>query len=453
MTSAPEYPAGIRDHTGIDPGRQILRKARNRRRQLFNVLANPERLWYGVFLESERETLFSEDGMGLLKLFAGKTPKDLENRGDGLFKAGEYGLAKMEYDKGLDKCRKKSPRDTEQEKRLADKVRKTREALALHHKQEGLEILESDYDEAAEECFRLALALTEDPDLVRELKALVERTRQRRKLEVVPPDPDADLFENDGGEPEMPPDIDEVFTALLSSLPVQTRKVFLSYGEAFKQGYVALNEGMFDKAVDRLQEALEENPDGGRILPELATAYLNLEMHTEAWDLAETFLEAHPDELQGYLVLSEVLWALGEYDTAIERLDSAPASLAGTLPFLLLRGETLLKAGQPDEAERLYKAFHDTEGFNPETARALAGVYEAMDRKEEARDMYGRLLNECSTCAGPSDPFAKSRFALLSFELGERTPALLKIFLSLLREDPDNRADYHDRINSIQSAL
>lgn len=67
--------------------------------------------------------------------------------------------------------------------------------------------------------------------------------------------------------------------------------------------------------------------------------------------------------------------------------------------------------------------------------------------------MYGRLLNECSTCAGPSDPFAKSRFALLSFDLGERTPALLKIFLSLIREDPDKQADYYDRINRIQTAL
>ncbi|MFO7784653.1 MAG: hypothetical protein R6V25_08475 [Desulfatiglandales bacterium] len=391
--------------------------------------------------------------MGLLKLFAGKTPKDLETRGDDLFEAGEYGLAKMEYDKGLDKCRKKSPRDMEQERRLADKARRSREALALQHKQEGLEILESDYDEAAEECFLLALALTEEPELVRELEALLDRTRQRRKLEVVPPDPDADLFEEEGGETDISPDIDEIFTALLSPLPVQIRKAFLSYGEAFKEGYVALNEGRFERSAERLQEALEENPGGDRILPELATAYLNLEMHTEAWDLAESFLKAHPDELQGYHVLSEVLWALGRYDTAIKRLDAAPASLEGSLPLLLLRGETLLKAGHPDEAELLYKEFLDTEGFNPETARALAGVYEAMGRKEEARDMYGRLLNECSTCAGPSDPFPKSRFALLSFELGERTPALLKIFMSLVREDPEKQADYYDKINSIQSAI
>lgn len=391
--------------------------------------------------------------MGFLTLFTGKSPKDFENRGDALFEAGEFGPAKMEFEKGLEKCRKKPPQDKALEGRLLEKAGRAREALALKHKEEGLEILESDYDEAAEECFRLALGLTEDPELVRELKGLVDLTRQRREQEVRPPQVDDDLFREDRSEPGMTANIDETFSALVGSLPVETRKAFLSYGDAFKEGYVALNEGNFAISVERFQQALEENPDETRILPELATAYLNLDMHAEARDLAETFLEAQPEEMHGYLILSEALWALGEHDAALARLDAAPANPAKTTPFLLLRGETLLKAGHPDKAEGIYKEALDARGFDPETGRALAGVYEAMGRKEEARDMYGKLLNECRTCAGPSDPFVKSRFALLSFELGERTPALLKIFLSLVRENPEEEVDYQDKIDRIHSVL
>lgn len=391
--------------------------------------------------------------MAFFKLFSGKTPHDLETRGDALYGAGEFGLARIEYDKGLDKCRRKSPDDRELENRLIQKVRWSCEALALSHKQEGLEILESDYHEAAEESFRLALALTEDPELAGELKALLEKTRQRRREKEAFPDPDADLYEEEAGETERASDIDETFTALVSSLSAQARKSFLSYGDAFKEGYVALNEGRFELSARRLQEALDEHPEGDRILPELATAYLNLEMHTEAWDLAETFLESHPDEMQGWVVLSEVLWALGEYDAALERLGAAPASLAGTSPFLILRGETLLKSGRPGDAERLYKEAIDIRGADPEMTRALAGVYEVMGRKKEARDLYGKMLNESGTIGGPGNTWAKHRFAVLSFELGERTPALLKVFLSLVGENPAEQDDYYEKINSIRAAL
>jgi tetratricopeptide (TPR) repeat protein len=390
-----------------------------------------------------------EEAMGLFKIFGGKSPEDLEARGDALFEAGECGRAKIEYESGLEKCRRKSPRDKALEGRLVEKSSRAREALAVQHKEEGIEILESEYDEAAEECFRLALSLTEDPELVRELEGLLDGIRSRRRRASPLPDPDEDLYEGSGDAGADAPGRGETFGALVSALPGPVRKAFSSYGEAFRDGYVALNEGDFRRAADRLSEALEENPEGDRILPELATAYLNLEMQTEAWDLAEAFLQAHPDDLQGYPVLCEVLWSLGEHDTALQRLDACPSPLDEALPILHLRGETLLRAGRTAEAEGLYEEALETRGFDPDVARALAGVYEMRGRKEEARDLYGRLLNECRTCAGPSDPAARQRYAELSFELGDRSPGVLQLFLSLAREHPEGRAGYYDRISRI----
>ncbi len=389
--------------------------------------------------------------MGLFNLFAGKTPEDLEARGDDLMAAGEYGRAKIEYENGLEKVRRKGPRDKALEGRLVEKSSRAREALAVRHKEEGLEILESEYDEAAEECFRLALTLTEDPELVRELEGLLDGIRTRRRETAPPAETDADLF-TETGHGRTSTDTEETFNALLSPLPQAVRRAFRRYGPTFREGYVALHQGAFRRAADLLSEALEENPDGERILPELATAYLNLDRPTEAWDLADAFVQSHPDDLHGWPVLCEVLWSLGEYDTALRRLGTCPSPLAESESLLHLRGETLLKAGRPGEAEQVYEDALESRGFTPEIARALAGVYEEQGKKEEARDLYGRLLEGCRTCAGPNDPAAKQRYAHLSFELGDASPGVLQLFLQLVQEHPEGRADYYDKISRIYAA-
>ena len=117
--------------------------------------------------------------MGLLKLFGKRSPEDVEKKGDDLFESGEYGLAKMQYEDALDRNRKAAQGKAALEKRLQEKLLNTREALALKHKEEGLEIMDSEYYEAAEDCFRLALELTENPELIEELHRLVNEIGDR----------------------------------------------------------------------------------------------------------------------------------------------------------------------------------------------------------------------------------------------------------------------------------
>jgi tetratricopeptide (TPR) repeat protein len=388
--------------------------------------------------------------MGFLKLFRGKTPEDLETKGDALAEAGEFGRARMAYENALDVCLKKPPADPGLKTRLEKKVLEAQEDLAQQHKEEGLEILESDYGEAARESFRLALSLTRDPDLKRELEGLLQKATETAGAGEPHPDLDADLFTEDAGRTaETPVNRMETFAALIGSLPEDVRKVFRGYGEAFEEGYVALNAGEFELAAERFSEALEEHPDGDYILPELATAYLNLDMRSDAWDLAERFQEAHPEALHAYPVLCEILWTVGEFDRALARLDACPPPMNESVPMLLLRGETLQRAGRPEEAEDLLEVALDSRGFDPEIARALAYTYESQGNKQEARDLYGKLLNECRTCTGPSDPVAKQRYALLSFELGDRSSGVLELLLSLAQEHPDHRAEYLDKVRQI----
>ena len=99
--------------------------------------------------------------MGFLKIFSGKSPEEYEHKGDGFFEIMEYGAAKLEYETALDKMRKKSPDDIDLENRLREKIVRSRESLALQHKQNGELLRESgDYDGAIE-LFHLALELTD----------------------------------------------------------------------------------------------------------------------------------------------------------------------------------------------------------------------------------------------------------------------------------------------------
>jgi tetratricopeptide (TPR) repeat protein len=391
--------------------------------------------------------------MGFFKLFGGRSPEEAEKKGDALFDAGEYGLAKMEYEDGLERLKKSAQGSESLEEHLKEKLRKTKEILAQRHKREGLEIMDSEYYEAAEESFRLALELTENPEAIKKLRGLIEETGHRSGKEQAVPVNDPSLSKEEGSGMAGPGATDnEYFAALCSGLPEPVRREFYQYGLAFREGYLALNDGNFELAADKLLQAMEENPEGSFIAIELSTAYLNLNRHQEARGLIERFLRAHPDSLQGYLICSEVLWAMQEFDKALEWLDACPHILAESQPVILLRGETLFKAQRFEESERLYEKELNVRGWQPDIARSLACTYEAHGKKEEARDMFGKLMAECQVCGSTGDTFAKQRFADLSLELREYSSKVLELYLSLVQEDPARRADYYQKISRIYAA-
>jgi tetratricopeptide (TPR) repeat protein len=404
----------------------------------------------GVFRQPQKKR---EKRMGLLKLFGKKSPEDTEKKGDALFESGEYGLAKMEYEDALDRSRRAAQENAPLEERLKEKLLKTKEALALKHKEEGLEILDSEYYEAAEESFRLALELTQNPELIEEIHRLLSEIGDRVGETHGFPAHELGYSEDDPDELAEPPtESDEYFIALCSTLPEPVRKEFHQYGEAFKEGYLALNAGNFELAVEKLLQAMEEQSEGDFIALELATAYLNLERYQEARALAEKFLRAHPDHIQGYHILCEILWSLEEFDQAMTWLESSPKRPAESVTILLLQGETLLRNERWEEAVHLYEKALNSLGWQPDIARSLAAAYEVKGKREEARDLFGKLVAECRTCGSEKDTFSKQRFADLSIEMGEYSSNVLELYLSLVQENPAGRGDYYQKISRIYAA-
>ena len=394
-----------------------------------------------------------ERHMGLRKLFRGTSPEQAEKRGDDLFAAGEYGRARMEYENSLNKWRKKAPDAGIPEERLEQKIRKTREILARQHTEEGLEIMASEYYEGADESFRLALELTEDPGLQGELEGLLEKISAITGYREDMPAPGAGpATEQVPGSVESGAEDEEYFAALCNSLPEPLQQTFYAYGNTFREGYVALNQGDFERAAQKLSQAMEENPKADYIGLELATAYLNLARYPAARALAENFLRTHRDDLRGYAILCEILWSQEEFDTALDLLDTCSVTLAESPTFVLLKGETLFRARRPEVAEQLYQKALASGGWQPEIARSLGMVYEALGKKKEARDLFAKLMSACQTCGSSGDVFAKQRFADLSFELGEMSDNVLELYLSLVQEDPAGRAEYYQKISHIYAA-
>ena len=82
-------------------------------------------------------------------------------------------------------------------------------------------------------------------------------------------------------------------------------------------------------------------------------------------------------------------------------------------------------------------------------ARELAKVHVALGENGPARQLYGRILKECTACGTRPDPIIKRKYADLILESGEYTSQVLELYLSLAQEDPENRAEYFIKASRI----
>ena len=391
--------------------------------------------------------------MGVFRNIFSQDPEKIEQKGDAFLKASDWGRAKIEFEKALDALEKTSSDDAS-ETRLRDKLVQAKEALANEHKQVGEDLMEAEHYDEARDFLQLALDLSRDPSLISSVEKLMHEIARLTAGDIQMQVPQSTLIPPADDETYTGDHDDETFMALCSALPEEVQDAYLSYGESFKAGYLALNRGDFDLAADALSHALAENPAPDSIIPlELATAYLNLEKLDEARRLLETFLQHHPDALPGYQVLCEVYWEMGAFDQAEALLADCPDDLKNSLAYVLLRGETLSQAGSHPEAASLYQDFMAAYGWNERLSTALAGTLETLGDLESARDLYAETMDQCRSCQTHIDPLIKRKFADISFDLGQHTSAIMEMYLSLAQDDPENTPLYFQKISRIYASM
>jgi len=392
--------------------------------------------------------------MGLFSFLTGKSPEEIELIGDSFFKVKEFGAAKIEYEKAVNKIEKKFPEKENLIQRLYDKIKDSKEALALSHQQNSEHLIESENFSEAEDLLHLAFELTENDSLKEEINSMLKKLHK----ELVSDDPDDSKMFLSGSEPfptaeEVGSD-EEYFSILCNALPEDARKAYQGYDQAFKHGFIALNNGDFQTAVEKFTESINRSDRHQPLITlELSTAWAHMGQYDRARELLEEFIEANDQEVRAYQMLCDIYWVTENYNDAIALIEQCPVPLSETFPIRILLGETYYQMGRYADAETLLLACENDFGQNEIITRSLAKTYEAMGNLEEARDIYGRLLNGCSQCGVRTDPFIQRRYAELCFACGERSSRLIDIYLSILRDDPDNKDDYHYRIYELYSAL
>jgi tetratricopeptide (TPR) repeat protein len=395
--------------------------------------------------------------MTFLNLFSGPSPEKLKARGDALFAARQWGEAALAYERALTRLdRGPRPEESGLRKEIEEKHSRSREALAREHRSTADRYLEGGYTREAREFLLLAMEISGDDRFRRHLKRQLDQLCQDEETDFSPDRLDSGSLEHDfEGNDNLVAEAsgEETFFALCQTLPPDVRDRYLSYGDDFMNGYLALNAGDFHRAAKWLARAMADHPDpGSYIALELATALVHLGNSNEAEALLESVVARHPDALPAYELLCDLYWSREDFGRARTLLEALPPVLENSVAAVLLTGETFHRSGHLETARDLYRKALDRYGWNEAIAVALAGTFEDMKDRSGARRLYGELMRRCRSCRSPVDPVIRHRYAELAFADGLFGTEILEHYLLLAKEVPDHRALYFSRISRIYAA-
>lgn len=382
--------------------------------------------------------------MGLFS-FLTKSPQKTEAAGDAYFNANDFGLAKLEYESALDMIERKHPDDTASKERVRVKLTQSKESLARQHCESGDQLVDVNAMDEAERLFSLALTLTEDPELAKALKERIALT--------VPDSPGDEPDNAQGFESEVDSaanDIDHEFEVLCMTMPEDIGLAYHSYGEAFKEGFIALSRGDFLKAADKLRIALSEHEDEDTHIPvELATAHINLWQPEPAMELLTEYLQNHPSSLHGISLLCDLYCDLEQIDMAHEVIENLPEEVRTSTEVIRLNGRIYHQQGDYERAEEIFRELLALTDWDTDIARELAMTLTAAGKTEEAMNIYAHLLNQCTQCHQRLNPLDKKAYADLSIQLNDFSDKILDIYLSLGKDYPVLRKECYEKAGMI----
>ncbi len=385
--------------------------------------------------------------MGLFNFLTPKSFEDIEAKADRLVKSKDLGLAKLEYEKSLERLLSSSAgKASHHQDRIENKIRNTCESLARQHLDMAKDLMAAKCPAESAELLSLARELSSSAQLHQDIDSFEDRVAPQNdifeQMAFVSESADSEAFD--------PEDEDGYFHILLSTMPEEIQANYIALGRRFQSGYLALNQGDFSLAVELLSQVVAEHAEPITYAHlELATALLNLGQTDAATDLLEEFIKAYPLSVQAYESLCEIYWERDEYDLANRLLQACPDKLNLTTPILLLMGETLYRSGKFAEATDFYLKSIEYLGWQEPIAVALARTYEAADQANEALKIYREIITNCNSCQRRMDPYVRYRYAELLYETGDTSSDLLEAYFALCSENPSDQTIYYRRISDI----
>lgn len=377
----------------------------------------------------------------LRKLFSAD-PDALEKKADALYAAGDYGPAKLAYEKAM-AASAESAAET-----FAEKARLCTDGIARQRIEEARAYLAQGSIELAEQELEGALEVVSDASLRAQAQALLDGLEAREAQE-------------QAASPEM---TDEERIALLMGQWEEAQaNEYESYGDVFLEALLAMQREEFAEARAQLEALAARAPDPRYLWLEVGRARLLGDDVAGGKEALQSFLSALPDEEGGETKLAANL-ALARLADEAEQFEEAMAYFEGAVhalpedyrPYLamgaFLRGKAhgqealdvlqtslelsktagtdwrLLEelglaselVGKGEDARSFLNQViefftqHQITDFPPTTATTLAKLYEADGRLDRAADLY-RALSQGSD---------GDRHALYHYEAGRLLQAL-----------------------------
>jgi tetratricopeptide (TPR) repeat protein len=291
------------------------------------------------------------------KLFGGRSLEDERAHADALVQRGEFGQAKLAYERAA-VLAKAAP---DQQRELGERVAMCRNAIAKAHLAEAERLIAQGSIDFARDELQAVTETAADPALVRQAEERLERLERavvRAEIAETAAPSEEDRFELIAGGFE-----DDQYAE------------YLAHGDAAKQALLFLHDGQTAEARSAL-EALIATADGPRYLWfELGRARL-AEGDSEGGATAlERFLASlHAEEggdarLLAHMELAQLIHARGDFDGAVKHYEAALNAMpADPRPYLAMasffRREKLL-----EEAIEVLEAGLDALSDRPADAR------------------------------------------------------------------------------------
>jgi len=411
--------------------------------------------------------------MSLLKKLFSADPEHLKRKADDLFEAGDFGPAKLAYEKALGAA----PEDARPP--LQERVRACMNAIARQRVDEARAYLDRGAIELAEQELAGALEVAEDESLRKQAQALLDGLEAK--------DAQAQATSEEMTD-------EERIALLMGQWEEPQAEEYEQYGDALLDALLALHTERYDDARARLEALLESasNPQylwlevgrtrlltddiaGGREALERfletledgeaneAKVAVNLTLarladdggrFEEAMKRFEAAVHAVPDDYRPYLAMGAFLRDKGHAEEALEVLQtSLELSKTTATDWRLLEelGLASEQAGKFEEAksflEQVVEFFTNRQvmDFPPATTTALAKLYEADGRLDRAADMY-RALSQGSDGANHAAYHYEAGRLLKALDLDDEARRMLTRAEALLG---DADSELRDKIAAL----
>ena len=400
--------------------------------------------------------------MSLFKKLFSADPEALKRKAEALFEAGDFGPAKLTYEKAI----AAAPEDTHAP--LRQRVRECMDAIARQRIEEAEGYLGQGAIELAAQELAGALEVADDEALKQQAQSLLDGLEKE--------DAQAQAVAEEMTD-------EERIALLMGQWEEAQAAEYEEYGDALLDALLALHTERLDEARSQLEallasarspqylwlevgraRLLTDDAAGGkdaldRFLDSLADGEaneakvaVNLTLarladddgqFEEAMKRFEAAVRAIPEDYRPYLAMGAFLRDKGHADEALEVLQTALGLSKSTATDWRLLEELGLasdQAGKPHEGQSFLEQVIDfftsrqVMDFPPDTATTLATLYEADGRLDRAADMY-RALSQGSDRANHATYHYEAGRLLRALELHDEARRMLTRAEALLTDE------------------